>query len=240
MTAPFPHRLLALCLFLVVGVAHAQNAPAPAKAKRGTGTPFAGFGGNSKEPIRIDANRLEVFDKENRAIYSGDVVSVQGQSTLRCSSMTIFYTGGAGRKGGEGAKDSPARAETAKDETARAETSKAEGAKAETSKSGQGDIGLGGNSIKQIDCQGPVSLVSGTMSATSKFMTYDAIRETATFTGSVVIIDCENLQRGERAVYDVKSGRASVDAGSGGRVQGVFTPGGDDKKKSGRECPARR
>jgi lipopolysaccharide export system protein LptA len=215
---------LVLSLACGVGMAQAQTAstapPAKAaKAKRGSGTPFAGFGGNSKEPIKIDAARLEVFDKENRAVYSGDVVSVQGQSTLRCSTMTIFYTGGAGRgadkeaRGGDkAAADAPKSAPSA-----------------------------GGNSIKQIDCQGPVSLVSGTMSATSRFMTYDALKETATFTGSVVIIDCENVQRGERAVYDTKSGRATVDAGAGGRVQGVFTPGGDDKKKSsGGECPARR
>lgn len=209
---------LTLCLAVGVSAAMAQttstSAPAEAaktKAKRGSGTPFAGFGGNSKEPIKIDAAKLEVFDKENRAIYSGDVVSVQGQSTLRCSTMTIHYTGGASRKGEKPASDAPKPAASA-----------------------------GGNSIKKIDCQGPVSLVSGTMAATSKFMTYDAVAETATFTGSVVIIDCENVQRGERAVYDVKSGRATVDAGAGGRVQGVFTPGGDDKKKTGSGgCPAR-
>lgn len=194
--------------------AAATPAKAP-KAKRGAGTPLAGFGGNSREPIKIDASKLEVYDKENRAIYSGDVVSVQGQSTLRCSVMTIHYTGGAGRqaKGEQGGEDQAAKAKAA---------------------------GAGGNSIRKIDCAGPVSLVSGTMSATSKFMVYDALAETATFTGSVVIIDCENVQRGERAIYDVKSGRATVDAGATGRVQGVFTPGGDDKKKTPGECPARR
>ena len=64
---------------------------APGKTKVGqkSGTPFAGFGGNSKEPIKIDANKLEVFDKENRGVYSGDVVAVQGQSTLRCTVMTM-------------------------------------------------------------------------------------------------------------------------------------------------------
>lgn len=228
MTALLPRRFLAsgviaLGLVFALSTVQAQTAapapaaPAKAKAKRGAGTPLAGFGGNSKEPIKIDANKLEVFDKENRAVYSGDVVSVQGQSTLRCSTMTIHYTGGAGRKGGDSAKP--------------------EGA--EPAKAGQGS-GVGNNSIRRIDCQGPVSLVSGTMSATSRFMTYDALAETATFTGSVVIVDCENVQRGERAVYDVKSGRATVDAGSGGRVQGVFTPGGDEKKKSSGECGGRR
>lgn len=215
MIAVLSRLILAAALVCSTAAVQAQTAapPAKSKAKRGTGTPFAGFGGNSKEPIKIDAARLEVFDKENRAVYSGDVVSVQGQSTLRCSVMTIHYTGGAGR----GGKSEPAKAEPAKPAPA-----------------------AGNNSIRRIDCQGPVSLVSGTMSATSKFMTYDAINETATFTGSVVIVDCENVQRGERAVYDTRSGRATVDAGAGGRVQGVFVPGGDDKKKSSGECPARR
>lgn len=216
MIAALARLFLAATLVVSSVAAQAQNAAPPAKAKRGSGTPFAGFGGNSKEPIKIDANKLEVFDKENRAVYSGDVVSVQGQSTLRCSQMTIHYTGGAGRGG------------------------KSEPAKAEGAEAAKPAAGVGNNSIRRIDCQGPVSLVSGTMSATSKFMTYDAINETATFTGSVVIVDCENVQRGERAVYDTRSGRATVDAGAGGRVQGVFVPGGDDKKKSSGECPARR
>lgn len=179
-----------------------QAAPAAQKAKT-KGAPFAGFGGNSKEPIRVDANKLEVFDKENRGVYSGDVVAVQGQSTLRCAAMTFHYTGGATKKAG--AVPSPA-----------------------------GD----GNSIRRIECAGPVSVVSGTMSATSKFMVYDAEVETVTFTGNVVIADCDNVQRGERAVYDVKTGRATVDAGGKGRVQGIFTPGSDDKKKAAPgECP---
>jgi lipopolysaccharide export system protein LptA len=53
--------------------------------------PFGNFGGNSKEPIRIDANKLEVFDKENKAIYSGDVIAVRGATTTRATTMIIFY-----------------------------------------------------------------------------------------------------------------------------------------------------
>ena len=70
-----------------------QPAAAPkAKAAKASGAPFAGFGGNSREPIKIDSNKLEVFDKENRAIYSGDVVVVQGQTTVRSTTMTVHYT----------------------------------------------------------------------------------------------------------------------------------------------------
>src|SRR4051812_38361681 len=52
-----------------------------------------GFGnfGSSKEPIKIDANKLDVFDKEGRAVFTGDVVAVQGESTMKCTVMTVFY-----------------------------------------------------------------------------------------------------------------------------------------------------
>lgn len=203
--APALGAVLAL---LLAAPALAQGAA----AKAGKGTPFAGFGGNSKEPIKIDANKLEVFDKENRAIYSGDVVAVQGQSTLRCTAMTIHYTSANSTKGA---------------------TPAAPAAPSAAASSGQ-------NSIRKIDCNGPVSVVSGTMSATSTFMTYDALVETVTFTGNVIIADCDNVQRGERAVYDVKTGKATVDAGAKGRVQGIFTPGSEDKKRNPGECGGKK
>jgi len=185
---------------VVSTVAHAQDAAPKAKAGKKSGAPFAGFGSNSKEPIKIDSNKLEVFDKENRAVYSGDVVLVQGQTRLRSSTMTVFYIS---NKTGGGSGSS-----------------------------------TGQNSIRKIDFAGPVSILSGTQSATSKFMTYDAQAETVTLTGNVVIADCDNVQRGERAVYDIKTGKATVDAGGKGRVQGIFTPGSEDKKKSNGGCGA--
>ena len=46
-------------------------------------------GGNSKEPISIEADKLVYFDKEQKAIYSGNVVVIQGDTKLTCSTMTI-------------------------------------------------------------------------------------------------------------------------------------------------------
>lgn len=191
---------------LVAGPVLAQGGPAPSAPKARPapaqgGTPLLGFGSNSKEPIKVDANRLEVFDKESRAVYSGDVVVVQGQTIVRCSEMIIFYA--------------QAREQGA---------ARAAGPSAQTS-------------IRQLDCKGPVSLLSGTQSATSEKMVYEAEKDIVTLTGKVVIADCDNVQRGERAVYDVKTGRATVDAGPRGRVQGVFTPGSDDSKTAPRPAP---
>lgn len=75
--------------------AAASAAPAkPAKPRGGApGSPFGGMGGDSKEPIKIDANKLDVLDKDNKAVFSGNVVAVQGETTVRCSVMTVFYEG---------------------------------------------------------------------------------------------------------------------------------------------------
>lgn len=75
--------------------AAATTAPAkPAKPRGGApGSPFGGMGGDSKEPIKIDADKLDVLDKDNKAVFSGNVVAVQGETTVRCSMMTVFYEG---------------------------------------------------------------------------------------------------------------------------------------------------
>ncbi len=66
---------------------------------------FSGLGSNSQDPIRIDADRLDVFDRENRAVYAGNVVAVQGDTTIRCTELTIHFDRaptGAAEGGGEG------------------------------------------------------------------------------------------------------------------------------------------
>ena len=47
-------------------------------------------GGDSREPIAIDADKLEWFDKEQKAIYTGNVVARQGEGTLKASQLRIF------------------------------------------------------------------------------------------------------------------------------------------------------
>ena len=51
----------------------------------------SGLSKASKEPINIEADGLEVFDKEGKAIYSGNVVVTQGETTMKAKKMVIFY-----------------------------------------------------------------------------------------------------------------------------------------------------
>jgi lipopolysaccharide export system protein LptA len=81
----FSRAALAIALLALVPV---QAAWGQAGKERAVG--FGNFG-SSKEPIKIDANKLDVFDKEGRAVFTGDVVAVQGESTMKCTVMTVFY-----------------------------------------------------------------------------------------------------------------------------------------------------
>jgi lipopolysaccharide export system protein LptA len=102
--------VIATAAALAIGAAHAQ--PATGKGKPGA---FGDLGSN-KEPIKIDADRLDVFDKESRAVFAGNVVAVQGDSTMKCTSLVVFYeprkgetSSGAAPAASQGGADSQIR-----------------------------------------------------------------------------------------------------------------------------------
>src|ERR1700722_12194870 len=78
------YRAIALIIASLIG--------APALAVEKTSSVPLLPGSNSKDPISIDADKLEYFDKEQKAIYTGNVVAIQGDSKLTCSVMTLFLT----------------------------------------------------------------------------------------------------------------------------------------------------
>ncbi|MFY9658202.1 MAG: LptA/OstA family protein [Methylocystis sp.] len=47
-------------------------------------------GATASDPVNIDADKLDYFDKEQKLIYSGGVVVVNGPSTLKTARMTIL------------------------------------------------------------------------------------------------------------------------------------------------------
>lgn len=73
-------RLLAFLIVL---------APTPVLAQ-GVGGVTAGEG-----PIDIEADTLEVFDEEQRAVFSGNVRVLRGETTMTASELVVFYAGSA-------------------------------------------------------------------------------------------------------------------------------------------------
>jgi lipopolysaccharide export system protein LptA len=86
-SVPLRAALLIVAL-LFAGVAGAANAAKPAGAE-GPGTQIFP-GTSSKEPVSIDADKLVYYDKERKAVYTGNVVVIQGDTKLTCSAMTVF------------------------------------------------------------------------------------------------------------------------------------------------------
>ena len=72
--------IAALATVLIAG------APAYAKGRGGGILP----GASAKDPLNIDAGKLDFFDKEQKLIYSGSVIVTNGPSTLKASRLTIF------------------------------------------------------------------------------------------------------------------------------------------------------
>lgn len=78
--------LLLAPLLLAVAPAAGQQ------ASRSGGSP--GF--NSNAPVDVDADRIEVQDRADRAIFSGNVVARQGNMTMNAARVTVVYTNNNG------------------------------------------------------------------------------------------------------------------------------------------------
>jgi lipopolysaccharide export system protein LptA len=157
-------------------------------------------GTSSKEPVSIDADKLVYYDKEKKAIYSGNVVVIQGDTKMTCSVMTVFLD----RSPAPGAAP-------------------ADGAKAASAGSTGSSPGSG---VKRMEATGPVTVVSKTQVATGDRAIYDKLENKVQLIGHVTLSDGQNTTKGDRLTYDLKTSQATIDtAGSkSGRVHGQFLP----------------
>ncbi len=80
-------------LIAAPSIAAPPAAPAAQSAPSGPPNALQGFARNRDEPVRINSNTLEVHDKEKIAIFSGNVVVTQGDTTLRSPELKVFYDG---------------------------------------------------------------------------------------------------------------------------------------------------
>lgn len=195
-------RLLALAVALSVPAAEAATKPSSPPPQASSPVQILP-GTSSKEPISIDADKLVYFDKEQRAIYSGSVVVVQGDTKMTCSVMTVFLD------------KAPAPA-------ANAQTADAKGATAPADPQGPSQ----NSGIKRLEAAGPVTVVSKTQVATGDSGVYDKAQDKVFLIGRVTLSDGQNVTKGDRLTYDLKSGQATIDTNGGktGRVHGLFTP----------------
>ena len=87
-------RAIVSAAALTMVVASVAAAPAPA-ANKGPPNAPQGFSQNRDQPVQIEAASLEVRDKDKVATFTGNVKVVQGDTTMRCKSLVVFYDGSA-------------------------------------------------------------------------------------------------------------------------------------------------
>ncbi|MFY9970127.1 MAG: LptA/OstA family protein [Roseiarcus sp.] len=167
-------------------------------------------GTSSKEPISIDADKLVYYDKERKAVYSGNVVVIQGDTKMTCSVMTVFLD-----RSPSPAANAPAEAPAPAPAAA-------------------GDGPSANSGIKRLEATGPVTVVSKTQVATGDNATYDKAENRVQLIGHVTLSDGQNVTKGDKLTYDLKTSQATIDTGSKtGRVHGQFLPsGGNDPTKA--------
>lgn len=78
-------RLAVGACLLVPSLALAQSGNVP--------NALQGFAKNRDQPVRINADSLEVRDKDKVAQFSGNVVVIQGDTTMRSKDLLVYYDG---------------------------------------------------------------------------------------------------------------------------------------------------
>ncbi|WP_342359846.1 LptA/OstA family protein [Terrarubrum flagellatum] len=180
-------------------------APAQAQPKRSGG--IGDFGSqNNNKPINIEADKLEVFQKEGRAIYSGKVVAVQGDTTMKCTQLIVFFD----QSKTPGAGTTPAAADN--------------GSQSDALKK----LDCKGPVSVVAKSEGKTQVATGDNA------TYDRAAGLVTMSGNVTLADGPNVtQCGATFTYNTVTGQALCTAGGpGGRVRGIFEPGDSGAKQT--------
>jgi lipopolysaccharide export system protein LptA len=176
-----------------------NNGPAPG--------PFQGMMNDQKkdQPVQIEAATLEVRDKNKTATFSGNVRVVQGDTTMKCQSLIVFY----GQEMGIAANDKSSTP-----------------APVTTSKSTPG-MPQGAQNIRRIEAHGGVTVITKDQNARGDLGVYDLQTKTITLSGNVTISQGKNIIHGEKVVVDTVTGNARVESGSSasGGVRALIQPG---------------
>ena len=161
---------------------------------------------DAEQPIEISSDALDVDQVQNIAIFTGNVVAIQGDMRLRSDKMTVYYT----------KKDAAAQA------AAKPVANAVPGADKQSS-------------ISKIVVNGHVVLATPDESGQGNDGVYQVDQKMLHLTGNVLLTRGQNVLRGTQLDYNMATGRSvligavgNLPNTTGGRVRGVFLP--DDSK----------
>ncbi|MFM9889880.1 MAG: LptA/OstA family protein [Rickettsiales bacterium] len=165
----------------------------------------------SDQPIEISSDKLDVLQDQHKAIFTGNVIAVQGTSTMRSAVMTVFYTdSSADAAPGAAAKPSSGQSISRIDATGDVVFTT-------PTETARGEHGIYNVDADTINLTGPVvTLTRGGNILKGTNLTYNMS------TGRSV------LTSGNGATE--VGGTTTTPAGKPARVHGLFMPGSGDKK----------
>jgi lipopolysaccharide export system protein LptA len=163
------------------------------------------MGQNQDQPVQIEAGSFVVQDKNKTATFSGNVQVVQGDTTMKCQSLVVFYGHEVGiAQSATNTKQAPAASSP-----------------------------KGAQDIRRIEAHGSVTVLTKDQKASGDLGIYDLQAKTITLSGNVVVSQGENVIHGEKVVVNTVTGNASVLGNEGGgavpgRVRALIQPKGQN------------
>jgi lipopolysaccharide export system protein LptA len=170
----------------------AQLAAQPAQQSSGA---MQGFQINRDQPVKIESLTLEVRDQQHQATFAGNVKLTQGDTTIQCKSLVVFYEDTAAPPAAT-AKGAPARAVPAQ-------------------KAATPGFGGGNQQIKRVEAKGDVLVTQKDQTAKGDNGVFDIKTNSITLTGNVAVTQGTNVLTGERMVVDLTTGVTRVESVSG-------------------------
>lgn len=195
----------AAMVIMLAGACAVARAQAPSGA-------FQGLQQNRNDPIKIESLSLEVRDKDKTATFIDNVKVVQGDTTLECKRLIVFYDEEPVPGAPKGKKPKPVATSAAP----------------------------GQQQIRRLEAKGGVVVTQKDQVATGDTAVYDMKTNSIVINGNVVVTQGQNVLRGERLFVDMTTGVSRVESGGGGqsgRVQGLFLPG-SMRDRPGAQPPA--
>lgn len=177
-------------------LATAPDASAQGGTVQGTPNAMQGFSQNRDKPIQIDAGSLEVRDKDKAATFKDNVKVVQGDTTMRCKTLVVYYEGGAGSGGAGGNANAPKQASAPATAP-----------------------GGGSSSIKRLEARGGVIVTQKDQTVTGDVGEFDMKTNIITMRGNVVMTQADKVMRGDTLIVDMTTGVSRVEVNSGKKVQ---------------------
>jgi lipopolysaccharide export system protein LptA len=153
-------------------------------------------GQNRDQPVLIEAPTFVVQDNNKKATFSGNVHVVQGDTTIQCESLVLFY----GREVGI-AQNQPKQPSTT-----------------------SGPKGV--QDIQRIEAHGNVTVATKDQNASGDSGIYDLQSNTITLTGNARINQGQNVIHGKSVVVNTLTGVARVegDGTTHGTVRALLLP----------------